>query len=130
MSISINEVRLQGNLGADPKGKDLPSGGRVVNAVLATTKSWRDKQTGQRQESTEWHQLVAFNGIGKTLESYARKGKQIYVTGELRTRKYQAADGSDRYATEVVINDLQLGRDPEGVRHGNTQQPQGQYSAP
>lgn len=129
MGISVNEVRLQGNLGSDPQGKDMPNGGRVVNVSLATTKNWKDRDSGQPQSRTEWHSLVLFNGLAKTLESYARKGKEIYVRGELRTRKWQDQGGQDRYTTEVVVEDLQLGNDPQSVRHGAQQAP-ANYSAP
>lgn len=108
MARGVNKVILIGNLGADPEVRYMPSGGAVVNVNIATTDSWRDKNTGDRQERTEWHRVVFFNKLAEIAGEYLRKGAQVYVEGSLRTRKWQGQDGQDRYTTEVVVSDLQM----------------------
>jgi len=104
MAGSVNKVILVGNLGADPEIRRLNSGDPVVSLRLATSESWRDKDTGERKEKTEWHSVVIFNeGLAKIAEQYLRKGMKVYVEGQLQTRKWQGSDGLDRYATEVVL---------------------------
>lgn len=108
MARGVNKVILIGNLGADPEVRYMPSGGAVVNINIATTDSWKDKNTGDRQERTEWHRVVFFNKLAEIAGEYLRKGSQVYVEGSLRTRKWQGQDGQDRYTTEVVVTDLQM----------------------
>lgn len=101
---SVNKVILLGNLGSDPEVRSFQSGGKVCNFNLATSESWKDRNTGERQERTEWHRVAIFSeGLAGVAERYLRKGSKVYIEGQLRTRKYQAQDGSDRYATEVVL---------------------------
>ena len=104
----INKVILVGNLGQDPEVKYLPSGGAVVNVSIATSESWQDKATGENREKTEWHRVVMFNRLGEIAGEYLKKGSKVYIEGKLQTRKWQAQDGSDRYTTEVVANDMQM----------------------
>ena len=104
MAGSVNKVILIGNLGADPEVRRLNSGSPVVSFRLATTESWRDKNSGERQERTEWHNVVIFNeNLTKVAEQYLRKGSKVYVEGQLQTRKWQDQSGQDRYTTEVVL---------------------------
>ena len=104
MARGINKVILVGNLGADPETRYMPSGGAVTNVRLATTRSWKDKNTGEQQERTEWHRVVLFGRLAEVAAEYLRKGSQAYVEGELRTNKWQDRDGNDRYTTEVVVS--------------------------
>ena len=104
MAGSVNKVILVGNLGRDPEVRRLNSGAPVVNLRVATSESWRDKNSGERQERTEWHSVVIFNeNLAKLAEQYLRKGSKVYVEGQLQTRKWQDQSGQDRYTTEVVI---------------------------
>ncbi len=104
MAGSVNKVILIGNLGADPEVRRLNSGSPVVNIRIATSESWRDKNTGERQEKTEWHNVVIYNeNIAKVAEQYLKKGAKVYVEGQLQTRKWQDQSGQDRYTTEVVL---------------------------
>src|SRR5574337_1645278 len=104
MAGSVNKVILIGNLGADPEVRRLNSGDQVVNFRLATSDAWRDKNTGERKERTEWHNVVVYNeNIGKVVEQYCKKGSKVYVEGQLQTRKWQDQSGQDRYTTEVVL---------------------------
>lgn len=108
MARGINKVILVGNLGQDPEMKYLPSGGAVTNVSIATSESWKDKQTGQQQERTEWHRVVFFNRLGEIAGEYLKKGSKVYVEGSLRTRKWQGQDGQDRYTTEIVAGEMQM----------------------
>ena len=104
MAGSVNKVILVGNLGADPEIRRLNSGDPVVNIRIATSESWRDKNSGERKEKTEWHNVVIFNeGIAKVAEQYLKKGMKVYVEGQLQTRKWQDQTGADKYTTEVVL---------------------------
>ena len=103
MARGINKVILIGNLGVDPETRYLPSGGAVTNIRLATSETWKDKQTGQPQERTEWHRVVFFNRLAEIAAEYLKKGSKVYIEGSLRTRKWQGQDGQDRYTTEVVL---------------------------
>lgn len=104
MAGSVNKVILVGNLGADPEIKSFQSGGRIANLRLATSESWTDRNTGQRQERTEWHTVVIDNeNLVRVAEQYLRKGSKVYIEGQLRTRKWQDRDGNDRYTTEVHV---------------------------
>ena len=107
-SRGINKVILVGNLGADPETRFLPSGGSVTNIRIATSESWKDKQTGQQQERTEWHRVVFFNRLAEIAGEYLRKGSKVYIEGALRTRKWQGNDGQDRYTTEIVASEMQM----------------------
>ncbi len=108
MARGINKVILVGNLGADPETRYTASGSAVTNIRLATTESWRDRQSGERQERTEWHRVVFFNRLGEIAGEYLRKGNQVYVEGSIRTRKWQDQSGQDRYTTEIVANEMQM----------------------
>ena len=104
MAGSVNKVILVGNLGADPEVRNLPSGGKVVNLSVATSENWKDKNTGERREKTEWHRVVIFSeGLARVAESYLRKGSKVYLEGQLQTRKWQDQSGADKYSTEVVL---------------------------
>ena len=108
MARGINKVILIGNLGADPEVRYAPSGSAVANPRLATSDSWLDKASGQRQERTEWHRVVLFGRLAEIAGEYLRKGSKVYIEGRLQTRKWQGQDGQDRYTTEIVANDLQM----------------------
>ncbi|MEM7250564.1 MAG: single-stranded DNA-binding protein [Pseudomonadota bacterium] len=108
MARGINKVILVGNLGADPETRYMPSGGAVTNVRIATSDSWRDKQSGEQRERTEWHRVVFFNRLAEIAAEYLRKGSQIYIEGRLQTRKWQGQDGQDRYTTEIVANEMQM----------------------
>jgi single-strand DNA-binding protein len=104
MAGSVNKVIIVGALGRDPESKSFQNGGKVVNLRIATSESWKDKNTGERKESTEWHSVAIFNeGIGNVAERYLRKGSKVYIEGALKTRKWQDAQGQDRYSTEIVL---------------------------
>jgi len=108
-SRGINKVILVGNLGNDPEHRVLPSGGGVTNISIATSETWKDKNTGQQQERTEWHRVVFFNRLAEIAAEYLRKGSKVYVEGSLRTRKWQdQSSGQDRYSTEIVANEMQM----------------------
>lgn len=107
-SRGVNKVILVGNCGNDPETKYLPSGSAVTNLSIATSETWKDKQTGQQQERTEWHRVVFFNRLGEIAGEYLKKGSKVYVEGALRTRKWQGQDGQDRYTTEIVANEMQM----------------------
>jgi single-strand DNA-binding protein len=108
MARGINKVILVGNLGADPETRYLPSGKPVTNIRIATSDSWKDKQTGDQQERTEWHAIVLFDKLAEISAEYLRKGSQVYIEGALRTRKWQDKEGKDRYTTEIVARDMQM----------------------
>jgi len=104
MAGSVNKVILVGNLGADPEVRHTQSGDPIVNLRLATSETWKDRQSGERRERTEWHRVVIFNeNLGRVAEQYLRKGSKVYVEGQLQTRKWQDQNGNDRYSTEVVL---------------------------
>jgi len=109
MARGINKVILVGNLGADPEVRYMPSGGAVANVTVATSENWKDKQSGEKQERTEWHRVVFFNRLAEIAGEYLKKGAKIYVEGSLRTRKWQdQATGTDRYMTEIVASEMQM----------------------
>jgi single-strand DNA-binding protein len=120
MARGINKVILVGNLGADPETRYSASGAAITNIRIATTEAWRDKQSGEMQERTEWHRVVFFNRLAEIAGEYLRKGSQVYIEGSLRTRKWQDQSGQDRYTTEVVANEMQMlgGRGGEGGGSG------------
>ena len=108
MARGVNKVILVGNLGADPETRYTASGAAITNIRIATSESWRDKQTGENQERTEWHRVVFFSRLAEIAGEYLRKGSQVYIEGALRTRKWQGQDGQDRYTTEIVANEMQM----------------------
>ena len=108
MARGINKVILIGNLGADPETRSMPSGMTVSNLRIATSESWKDKQSGEQKERTEWHNVALFGRLGEIAGEYLRKGSQVYIEGSLRTRKWQDKEGRDRYTTEVIANDMQM----------------------
>ena len=108
MARGINKVILVGNLGADPDTRYMPSGKAVTNIRIATSESWKDKQTGDMQERTEWHSIVMYDKLGEIAAEYLRKGSQVYIEGKLRTRKWQDKEGKDRYTTEIIADQMQM----------------------
>lgn len=108
MARGINKVILVGHLGADPETRYTPSGSAVTNLRVATSDSWKDKQTGEQQERTEWHRVAMFGRLAEIAAEYLRKGSQVYLEGNLRTRKWQDKDGNDRWSTEIVANEMQM----------------------
>ncbi|ANJ67348.1 single-stranded DNA-binding protein [Halothiobacillus diazotrophicus] len=107
-SRGINKVIILGNLGKDPEVRYMPSGGQVTNITVATSETWRDKDTGETKENTEWHRVVFFNRLAEIAGEYLKKGSQVYVEGRLQTRKWQGQDGQDRYTTEIVASEMQM----------------------
>ncbi|ENY72607.1 single-strand binding protein [Aeromonas diversa CDC 2478-85] len=145
-SRGINKVILIGNLGQDPEVRYMPSGGAVTNITLATSETWRDKQTGEQKERTEWHRVVFMGKLAEVAGEYLRKGSQVYVEGKLQTRKWQDQSGQERYTTEVLVDSFtgvmqMLGGRPQGAGQpmnqsggqqawGQPQQPMQQASRP
>jgi single-strand DNA-binding protein len=131
-SRGVNKVILVGNLGNDPETRYTQAGAAITNVSVATSETWKDKQTGQPQERTEWHRVVFFNRLGEIAGEYLRKGSKIYIEGSLRTRKWQDKEGMDRYTTEIVGNEMQM-LDSRTGGQGGGQQGGGQgggYAAP
>ena len=126
----VNKVILVGNLGNDPETRFFPDGGAVTNASIATSESWKDKQTGQMQERTEWHRVVFRDRgnfrLGQIAGEYLKKGSKVYVEGSLHTRKWQDKDGQDRYTTEIVVNEMQM-LDSRGAGQGSGSQESGDF---
>ncbi|MBV6424390.1 MAG: Single-stranded DNA-binding protein [Steroidobacteraceae bacterium] len=108
MARGINKVILIGNLGQDPETRAMPSGSSVTNLRIATSESWKDKQSGEMKERTEWHSVAMFGRLAEIAGEYLRKGSQVYIEGSLRTRKWQDKQGNDRYTTEIIANDMQM----------------------
>ena len=108
MARGINKVILVGNLGADPETRYTASGSAITNIRIATSESWRDKQSGEKQERTEWHRVVFFSRLAEIAGEYLRKGSQVYIEGSLRTNKWQDQSGQDRYSTDIVANEMQM----------------------
>ena len=108
MARGINKVILVGNLGQDPDTKAMPSGMTVCNLRIATSESWKDKQSGEMKEQTEWHSVAMFGRLAEIAGEYLKKGSQVYIEGRLRTRKWQDKQGNDRYTTEIVANEMQM----------------------
>jgi single-strand DNA-binding protein len=108
MARGVNKVILVGNLGADPETRYTAAGAAITNISIATSESWKDKQTGENQERTEWHRVVFFSRLAEIAGEYLRKGSQVYVEGSLRTRKWQGQDGQDKYTTEIVASEMQM----------------------
>ncbi len=122
----VNKVILVGNLGNDPEIRYSQGGAAITNISIATSEAWKDKQTGQPQERTEWHRVVFFNRLAEIAGEYLRKGSKVYVEGSLRTRKWQDKEGVDRYSTEIVGNEMQM-LDTRGAGQGGGSQSGGEY---
>ena len=116
---SVNKVILVGNLGKDPEMRYLPNGDAVANITLATTDTWKDKQTGEKKEATEWHRVVFFRKLAEIVGQYLKKGAQVYIEGSLKTRKWQDKEGKDRYTTEIVADTMKM----LGSRQGSADAP-------
>ena len=108
MARGINKAILIGNLGVDPETRHTAGGNAVTNIRIATSESWRDRQSGEQQERTEWHRIVLFGKLGEIAGEYLRKGSKVYIEGRIQTRKWQGQDGQDRYTTEIVANEMQM----------------------
>lgn len=123
--MSVNKVILVGRLGADPESRSFPDGGSLCNLSLATTESWRDRNSGERQERTEWHRVTLRNKLGEIAQQYLRKGAQVYIEGRIQTRKWQDNNGQDRFSTDIVASEMRMlgGRNETG---GQGYQQQGQ----
>jgi len=134
MARGINKVILVGNLGADPETRYMPSGSAVTNLSVATSESWKDKQTGEQKDRTEWHKVAMFNRLAEVAAEYLRKGSQVYIEGKIRTRKWQDRDGNDRWTTEIIADEMQMlgGRGGGGGGGGGGSAPMssGQDSGP
>ena len=130
MARGINKVILIGNLGRDPEVRYSPSGQAVANVTIATSESWKDKNTGEKQERTEWHRIVFFGRLAEIVGEYLKKGAQIYIEGRLQTRKWQDKEGVDRYTTEIVAGEMQMLGSRAGAGAPNENYSQGKsYSA-
>jgi len=117
---SVNKIIIVGNLGRDPEVRTFPSGDRVANVTIATTETWKDKQTGERREATEWHRVVFRGGLAGIVEQYLRKGSQVYVEGSIKTRKYNDAAGVEKQITEIMASEMSmLGQRQGGQEDGN-----------
>ncbi|PHS70656.1 MAG: single-stranded DNA-binding protein [Methylophaga sp.] len=125
--MSVNKVILVGRLGAEPESRAFPDGGSICNLRLATSESWKDKQTGERKERTEWHRIVLRNRLGEVAQQYLHKGSQLYIEGRIQTRKWQDQNGQDRYSTEIVASEMTM-LDSKGQDQTST--PPGQRSTP
>ena len=132
MARGLNKVMLIRNLGQAPEVRFMPSGGAVANINIATTEVWTDKESGQRQERTEWHKVVFFNKLAEVAQQYLKKGSKVYVEGKLQTRKWQDQNGIDRYSTEIVSNDMQMldGANQAGGQQQNAPAQNAQQNAP
>jgi single-strand DNA-binding protein len=115
---SVNKVILVGNLGRDPETRYMPDGGAVTNVSIATTESWKDKTSGEKQEKTEWHRVAFFGKLAEIAGEYLKKGSQVYVEGRLQTRKWQDKDGADRYTTEIIADRMQMLGSRQGMGGG------------
>jgi len=131
MARGVNKVILIGNLGNEPEIRHMPSGGAVANVSLATTESWKDRNTGEQQERTEWHRLVFYNRLAEIVGEYLHKGSKIYVEGSLRTRKWQDKAGVERYTTEINVSEMQMldSRVAGNADYSSNNQPQYEQSS-
>lgn len=130
MARGVNKVILIGNLGNDPDVRFTPSGSAIANLSLATSESWKDRNTGQQQEKTEWHRVVIFGKLAEIAQQYLRKGSKVYIEGKLQTRKWQGQDGQDRYTTEVVVDINGQMQMLDGRQDGMGALPMGDYRQP
>src|SRR3989304_2818697 len=112
---AVNKVIIVGNLGRDPETRYLPSGEAVTNITVATTDTWKDKASGEKKEATEWHRVAFFGRLAEIAGQYLKKGRQVYIEGALRTRKWQDKDGQDRYTTEIIANEMKMLGSREGM---------------
>ena len=126
MSKGVNKVILVGNVGQDPETKFTASGTAIANLSVATSESWKDKQTGQQVDKTEWHRVVAFNRLAEIIGEYVKKGSKVYIEGKLTTRKWQDKSGADRYTTEIVASEMQMLDSRGAASAGEQPQPQSQ----
>jgi single-strand DNA-binding protein len=128
---SVNKVIIVGNLGRDPETRYLPSGEAVTNISVATTSTWKDKASGEKKEETEWHRVSAFGRLAEIMGEYLKKGSQVYIEGQLRTRKWQDKEGKDRYTTEIRADVMQMlgSRAGSGEPRGEPPAPRGEASA-
>ena len=115
---SVNKVIIVGNLGRDPETRTFPSGGRVCNVTIATTERWKDKQSGEMKEATEWHRIAFFGKLAEIAGQYLRKGSQVYIEGRIRTRKWQDQAGQEKYTTEIVAEQMQMLGSRQGMGGG------------
>ncbi len=124
MSRGVNKVIIVGNLGSDPDTRYMPSGSAVTNLSIATSESWKDKQSGEKKERTEWHKIAMFGKLAEIAAEYLRKGSQVYIEGKLRTRKWQDKEGKDRWTTEIIADEMQMlgGRSGAGAPAMNESQ--------
>lgn len=129
-SRGVNKVILIGNIGQDPEVRYTPGGSAITNISVATSEAWKDKQTGQSQERTEWHRVVFFNRLAEIAGEYLRKGSKVYIEGSLRTRKWQDQQGQDRYTTEIVANEMQMLDGRGNAEAGSSAPSYGDYGAP
>ncbi len=127
---SVNKVIIVGNLGKDPEVRYMPSGSAICNITVATSRQWKDKTSGDRQEETEWHRIVFFDRMAEIAGEYLKKGRPVYVEGRLKTRKWTDKDGVDKYTTEIVATDMQLLGSREGMGGGDEGGGGGGYSRP
>ncbi len=127
MARGVNKVILIGNLGNDPEIRYMPSGGAVANITVATSEAWKDKQTGEQHDRTEWHRVVFFNRLAEIAGEYLHKGSKVYIEGSLRTRKWQDKNGQDRYTTEIVGNEMQM-LDSRGAGANMPEHPPADYA--
>ncbi len=124
----INKVILIGNLGKDPEVRYLPNGTAVANITVATSETWKDKQTGEQKEQTEWHRVTFFRRLAEIVGEYLRKGSKVYIEGKLQTRKWQGQDGQDRYTTEIIADQMQMLDSKGGGSTAYTPRPQNQQN--
>lgn len=131
MARGVNKAILIGNLGGDPEVRYMPSGGAVANITLATSEVWKDKQTGEQHDRTEWHRIVFFNRLAEIAGEYLKKGAKIYVEGRIQTRKWQDKTGQDRYTTEIIANEMQMldGRGNGNNHHAPSAEHDAQHSS-
>ena len=127
--MSVNKVILVGRLGAEPESRAFPDGGSICNLRLATSENWKDKQTGERKERTEWHRVALRNRLGEIAQQYLHKGSQVYIEGRIQTRKWQDQSGQDRYSTEIIGNEMRM-LDSKGAASSNSGQGDYQQNAP
>lgn len=132
MARGINKVILIGNLGSDPEIRYMPSGGSVANISIATSEAWKDKQSGQMQERTEWHRVTFYNRLAEIAGEYLRKGSKVFIEGSLRTRKWQDKTGQERYTTEIIASEMQMldGKGQGGADMGASSRSQSMQEAP
>jgi single-strand DNA-binding protein len=127
---SVNKVILVGNLGRDPETRYNPEGGAICNISVATTETWKDKASGEKQERTEWHRVVFFNRLAEIAGEYLKKGSQVYVEGSLRTRKWQDKEGQERYTTEIVADRMQMLGSRQGMGDAAAREKMGDAKEP